>query len=302
MGALAHDDRCARVARTRRRAQPLRAARPNVRRTAVEDSRRARPDDARELRRLPAGGEDAAAARDPRRPARALRERLRRGQGRRLQQRPHAGDRARQHARHRALHDRGRYLAQGEPRRALSPVRLSEPRRRELPRALGDPLGGRGAAAFDHARAHDEVDAGRAEVLMRRLVLLLVVLLLAACGGGSKQASGPELTPVAFVKSSAAKTAKATSEHLAMTGSVTVSGQSVALNGKGDFDNTKRTGALHVDFNAGGLAGTIDEVIDGTVVYMKSPLFADALPKGKTWIKIDLQKAGASKGIDFSTL
>ena len=59
-----------------------------------------------------------------------------RGQGRRLQQRPHAGDRARLPARHRALHARGRHLAQGEPRRALAAVRLSRPRRRELHEAL----------------------------------------------------------------------------------------------------------------------------------------------------------------------
>jgi len=139
---------------------------------------------------------------------------------------------------------------------------------------------------------------------MRRAPLVLLVAALAGCGGSgdSKKSSGPELTPVAFVKTSAAKTAKATSEHLSLKGSVTVNGQTVTLGGNGDFDNVKRTGNLHIDFNAGGLAGTIDEVIDGTVVYMKSPLFADAVPKGKTWIKIDLQKAGATKGIDFSTL
>ena len=55
-----------------------------------------------------------APARDPDRAARAVQERLRRGQGRGLQQRPDAGDRARQHARHRTLHGRGRHLAQGE--------------------------------------------------------------------------------------------------------------------------------------------------------------------------------------------
>ena len=64
--------------------------------------------------------------RDHRRAARALRARRhRRGQGRGLQQRPHAGDRARQHARPRRLHDPGRHRAQGEPRRARAAVRLS---------------------------------------------------------------------------------------------------------------------------------------------------------------------------------
>ena len=58
-----------------------------------------------------------------------LRERypnvVRRGQGRGLQQRPHAGDRARQHARHRALHGHRRGRAQGEPRRPRAAARLS---------------------------------------------------------------------------------------------------------------------------------------------------------------------------------
>ena len=48
-----------------------------------------------------------------------------RGQGRGLQQRPHAGDRARQHDRPRALHAPGGNRAQGEPRRARAAPRLS---------------------------------------------------------------------------------------------------------------------------------------------------------------------------------
>ena len=74
-------------------------------------------------------------------PARALRPRHpRRGQGRRLQQRPHAGDRARLHARHRRVHGRRPARAQGEPRRALAARRLPRPRRRALPQALDHAL------------------------------------------------------------------------------------------------------------------------------------------------------------------
>ena len=105
------------------------------RRAAVVDPRRARRDDARELRRLPPRGADGGAGRDRRRAARALRARRRRGQGRRLQQRPHAGARARLPARARRLHGRRRARAQGEPRRPRAAVRLPRPRRRELPAA-----------------------------------------------------------------------------------------------------------------------------------------------------------------------
>ncbi len=138
---------------------------------------------------------------------------------------------------------------------------------------------------------------------MRKALLVLLVLPLAACGGGSKSSSnGSNLSPVAYVKSAAAKTARVPSEHSAVTANVTVSGQPVIVTGAGDFDNTTHQGFMHADFSVSGLTGTVDEVLDGTTIYMKSPLFADGLPKGKTWLKLDLQKALASKGIDFSAL
>jgi uncharacterized protein YdeI (BOF family) len=143
---------------------------------------------------------------------------------------------------------------------------------------------------------------------MRRGVLVLLVplvlsLTLAACGGGSKtKANEVKLTPTAYVIAAAKKSSQATSEHMSMKGSVTVAGQLVTITGDGDFDNAKRNGSMHLTFNASGLTGDLDEVIDGTTIYMRSPLFADALPKGKTWLKLDLQKAVASQGIDFSAL
>src|SRR2546423_7368097 len=41
---------------------------------------------------------------------------------------------------------------------------------------------------------------------------------------------------------------------------------------------------------------------DALPLYMRSPLFADALPKGKTWLKLDLAKAAAAQGLDLSSL
>ena len=118
------------------------AARRLVRRAPVADPQRPRHLDARELRRLPPRGADDAPGRDHRRAAGALRaRRRRRGQGRGLQQRPDAGDRAREHDRPRRVHAAGRRRPQGEPRRARSPVRLSRPRRRELHEALDLALG-----------------------------------------------------------------------------------------------------------------------------------------------------------------
>jgi len=140
---------------------------------------------------------------------------------------------------------------------------------------------------------------------MRRasIALLLVPFALAACGGGGgSKSQQAQLSPVAYVKSSARKTAQTASEHVAITGSATVAGSLVTLTGNGDFDNKARQGSMHVDFSAGGLGGSIEEVTSGSTVYLRSPLLTGGLPTGKTWLKIDLQKVGASKGIDLSAL
>jgi LppX_LprAFG lipoprotein len=137
---------------------------------------------------------------------------------------------------------------------------------------------------------------------MRKALLALMVLPLAACGGGNKSGGQPSnMTPVAYVKSSAAKTAQTPSEHVTLKGSLTVGTTLVTIDGTGDFNNAKKLGSMHADFSAAGLSGTLDEVLDGTTIYLQSPLLTSNLPKGKTWLKLDLQKA-APKGVDLSAL
>jgi LppX_LprAFG lipoprotein len=136
--------------------------------------------------------------------------------------------------------------------------------------------------------------------------LLALPLAAAACGGGGGNSSAPptvsNLSPVAYVKGAAAKTAGAPSEHVSLKGVADASGQTVAVDGSGDFDQRSHVGSMHVGFSASGMNGTIDEVISGTTIYMRSPLFGAALPQGKTWLKLDLQKAGKAHGVDLSAL
>ena len=105
-------------------------------RAAVEDPRRARP---RRCTRTSASSAARSRWREQGEIVDGLRERYeqrrRRGQGRRLQQRPDAGARARLPARARRVHGRRGHRAQGEPRRARAAVRLPRARRRELPQA-----------------------------------------------------------------------------------------------------------------------------------------------------------------------
>jgi len=138
---------------------------------------------------------------------------------------------------------------------------------------------------------------------MRALALLLLVapLALVACGGGTSSSSELNLSPTAYVKQAAQKSSAASSMHMKLKGSVTVpGGQSVVLSGDGAF--TKHEGSFRLDFNAGGLGGSIDAVIQSAQLYVRSPLFADGLPKGKTWLKLDLSKQASAQGLDLTKL
>jgi hypothetical protein len=142
---------------------------------------------------------------------------------------------------------------------------------------------------------------------MRRpavLLLLAAPLALAACGGGggNSSSSGVQLTPTAYVAQAAKKSAQAPSEHVHLTATAKAQGQQVSIDASGDFDNESKVGAMTAHANLQGLDMQIDEVLDGTTVYLRSPLIEASLPKGKTWMKVDLAKLGASQGIDFSSL
>jgi Predicted periplasmic protein (DUF2092) len=129
---------------------------------------------------------------------------------------------------------------------------------------------------------------------MRMALLLLVVLPLAACGGSKKSTSRTNLSPSAAVREAATNTAAKGSEHIGLNGTAVLSGQQVTVTGNGDFKG--HAGTLHLDFNAGGLAGTIDAVVERTKLYMRSPLLLSSLAAGKTWLEIDIAKAANAGG------
>jgi LppX_LprAFG lipoprotein len=122
-------------------------------------------------------------------------------------------------------------------------------------------------------------------------IALVAALALTACG------ASVSLTPVA---KAADATLKQQSEHVALTGSVTVAGKTLTMAGDGDFQSNPNLGAMTLTMSGGGLDTTMDEVIDGTTIYMRSPLFSKGLPAGKTWVSVDLEKQGKQLGIDFS--
>jgi hypothetical protein len=139
----------------------------------------------------------------------------------------------------------------------------------------------------------------------RRVAVVLLLLALplgaAACGGGKKSSTTTASTPMDAVTAAAKKTADAGSMKLSLTAAAT-GGTKVAVAGAGGFDTSKHEGQLHLHFNAGGIASTMDVVLSDNKVYLRSPLFGLLLPTGKTWIELDLSKGATAGGIDLGSL
>jgi hypothetical protein len=126
------------------------------------------------------------------------------------------------------------------------------------------------------------------------LALLLLALPLSACGGVSLGAA---------VAKAADKTVAKGSEHIALTGTFTTSGQTIRMTGDGDFQNEPMLGQMRLIVDVAGKQMSLDEVQQGSTVYMRSPLLASLLPKGKSWASVDLQtKTGKELGANLNNL
>jgi hypothetical protein len=129
----------------------------------------------------------------------------------------------------------------------------------------------------------------------RYLVLVPMALVLAACGGGGGGALS--LDPVA---SAAEKTAKQGSAKLVFT----MSGGGITGTGSGVFNNDGSSGRMSMDLAGKGKSLHMDAITQGFVIFIKSPAFQSepGFPKGKEWIKIDVEKAAKSMGVDLGSL
>jgi hypothetical protein len=140
--------------------------------------------------------------------------------------------------------------------------------------------------------------------LLAGLALVSATLALVACGDGGGQ------DPVAE-----AATKSLDAGGVRLTTSVTLSfpnGSRGVIRGRGAFDGEQ--GVLSVDMsdllqdaplpNGSGngiVARYLTEAGD-RVMYLHIPVIGPKLPRGKTWIRIDLQRAGADRGLNFNKL
>jgi hypothetical protein len=117
------------------------------------------------------------------------------------------------------------------------------------------------------------------------------------------------------VASAATKTQQAGGYKVAMSVTVSAGGQQIAMTGRGTFGHDQGELELNMDGFMGALGGltggsgsglTIKAVYlteDGDpVVYMNLGFLTSFLPGGKSWVRLDLQKAGKSAGVDVNQL
>jgi hypothetical protein len=123
------------------------------------------------------------------------------------------------------------------------------------------------------------------------LVLAPLALLAASCG------DTVSIDPVA---KAADVSTKQSSEHMQLDASVTAGTQVIAMTGTGDFGNTPTRGQLLMRVRANGRDATMQEVLDGTHVYISSPALMGQLPGAKKWMSVDVSKAGKALGVDVA--
>jgi hypothetical protein len=125
------------------------------------------------------------------------------------------------------------------------------------------------------------------------LAPLVLALAAAGCGGGGSASGDP-------VARAAAKTARAGS----LKADFTISGSSLNGTGSGVFDNDKRgSGKLTLAVQAQGQSVSVDTIVAGPVLYMRSDVFRQAgLPAGKEWVKLDLAVLAKQQGVDLGSL
>lgn len=134
---------------------------------------------------------------------------------------------------------------------------------------------------------------------MRIMRRLLVALSLALALPALVQAAQ---NPVA---AAAKRTAAAKSVTFTMSVATVVPGQGkMTMTGSGAQRGTSAKMTMRARVQ--GATFRFDAVLlteDGRyVMYMRSPLFRQQLPRGKSWLRLDLSKQAASLGVDFTSL
>ena len=139
------------------------------------------------------------------------------------------------------------------------------------------------------------------------MLLSGLVPLASACGSAQSGSSTPAASTtdlLELVAGSANKTQKAGSARVKVRMSITAQGTTMDASASGVFEFRPARGRLV--FRMSGLPGVgtlrMEEILDGTVVYMRAPMLTAQIPGAKPWLKIDLERAGELGGVDLGGL
>jgi hypothetical protein len=123
-------------------------------------------------------------------------------------------------------------------------------------------------------------------------VLAVATAPLAGCGGGSDKPAGKPQDRPASLAHSAAATRAATSARIAFRGTVNVAGARVPVSGNGTVDFKSSRAHLRAGTRLPGAGAlSVEQIIDGRLVYVRAPELLSILPGGKAWLKFNLGQA-----------
>jgi hypothetical protein len=120
-------------------------------------------------------------------------------------------------------------------------------------------------------------------------------------------AGGKDTVPLSTVANAAEATNRSGGFKLTIDGRYELpgNGRALPMKGSGALDPQRRRGHLVFD-QAGALGGVgggkIEQIFEGDVIYMKTPVAAQQFGAKKPWLKVDVRQAGQALGIDPSKL
>src|SRR3954453_126987 len=138
--------------------------------------------------------------------------------------------------------------------------------------------------------------------MFRQAAVSITILAVGAAALVSQGCGASDDLSPSDVAQAATATGHATGAKVAFDGAGTAQGQEIKITGDGVLDNAGRRGEINFHFASAGQRFDMQEVFLGKTIYMKFP---EALSKelgGKRWVKLDLEKAGKSLGIEFDSL
>src|SRR5919201_3223769 len=129
---------------------------------------------------------------------------------------------------------------------------------------------------------------------MKKLLIGLaaVALVLSACGKEPDQGGLPHVAnPRGALLNAMVSAYEAGTMHEEFTMSMRAGSESFTFSGQADVDSERRRASMTMDL--GMLGGSMDMIVDGGTIYMRSPQFSDA---GTEWVSFDAEALGAASG------